>query len=100
MIIIPVILAVVGLLFAIIAVVFGIFTSSPVIEYAASIPRWATLAFLPLAGILLVITAIEYAVRKPSRSSALPWGLGLISAWLAAWAGNAGAGAVAKKILP
>lgn len=100
MITIPVVFLVVSMILGLAGYALSVYWGAPPIEYFARMPRWATITMVPLAVILLVVSAIEYAVRKDKTSSALPWALGFVAGWLGAWAGNAAAGAAKDKILP
>lgn len=66
----------------------------PDTSYAGAVPWFAAWILAPLAIILLIVSAIEFAVRK--KSVALKWAVGFISLFAGAWAGNAAATGVRR----
>lgn len=99
MVIIPVTFLIVSLVLGVTAYALSSYWGAPPIEYAARIPRWATIFMLPLAFLLFIVAGIEFAVRKPAKSSALPWAIAFVTGWVGAWIGNAIAGSAKDKLL-
>jgi len=58
-------------------------------SYAGLVPWMAAWILAPLTILALVIAAIEFAVKR--KSIAIKWALGLLAAFMGAWAGNAAA---------